>query len=266
LLSEDEYIIVSNSVASIYKKPTFTSELVTQALIWEKLIVIEKKTTWYKVKQNDDYIGWIHSFYIINSNIYNRNKTLHEINNWYWVKDKFLQLKYKNNQTYFLSYGSLIPCFKEDIFFTLLPNNDKLYLDESSVINYNDKSKFKKYLLESMQELIGTPYLWGGKSSYGFDCSGLVQSILKVTKNIFLPRDASMQISSKLLKVVETSKIGDLIFFKENNRVVHVGIYINDIDFMHSSGFVKINSINKKSKYYCEKLEVNYYKTYRIID
>ena len=93
--NNNEYIIVSTTVASIYKKPTFTSELVTQALICEKLFVIEKSSNWYKVKQNDGYIGWIHSFYIVDSSIYDDSK-FQNITNWYWVKNRFLQLESNN--------------------------------------------------------------------------------------------------------------------------------------------------------------------------
>ena len=61
--NNNEYIIVSTPVASIYKNPTFTSELVTQALIWENLIVCEQVDNCYKIKQKAGYKGWIHSFY-----------------------------------------------------------------------------------------------------------------------------------------------------------------------------------------------------------
>ena len=261
--NKDEYIIVSAPVASIYKKPSFSSELITQALIWEELIISDKKNNWYKIKQKDNYLGWIHSFYIVNSRVYNDNPLLHNPDNWYWVKDRFLKLNLNNKTTYLISYGSLLPCFKEEIFFTILPNNERVVLDEKSLIKYNNKENFKKNLLFSVNQLLGVPYLWGGKSSYGFDCSGLIQSLFQVSSNILLPRDASLQIQSNLIKSIELPKIGDIIFFKINKKVSHVGIYINDNDFIHASGDVKINSIDKKRKYYSKKLEINYYKTYR---
>ena len=82
-----------------------------------------------------------------------------------------------------------------------------------------------------------------------------------------LPRDSSQQIVSDILE--EKNKepdIGDVIFFKKNNQINHVGIYINNIDFIHSSGYVKINSIFISSDYYCPDLANKYFKTFKIID
>jgi len=72
----NEYRIVSSSVASIYSEPSFASELITQALIWEELIISQKKDNWYQVRQRDGYIGWIHSFYTVNSFVYDNNPLL----------------------------------------------------------------------------------------------------------------------------------------------------------------------------------------------
>ena len=65
------------------------------------------------------------------------------------------------------------------------------------------------------------------------------------------------------MRSIQTPQVGDLIFFKINDNINHVGLYINDIDFIHASGCVRINSINKKSKYYCKDLAINYYGTYK---
>ena len=90
--NKDEYKIVLSVIASIYNKPSFSSELITQALFWEKLLVCDKKNNWYKVKQRDGYVGWVHSFYTRDSSVYDQNQLLHDPENWYWVKNKFLSL------------------------------------------------------------------------------------------------------------------------------------------------------------------------------
>ena len=266
LTNTNEYKIVSTSIASIYNKPSFSSELVTQALIWEALIVISKKDNWYKVQLKDKYIGWIHNFYITDSSIYDKNSYLKNHENWYWVKDKFISLLLNNMTTFIISYGSCIPCFIEnDTYFTLLPNKQKAKINKDSLVSLSSINNYKENIIYSMMQLLGTPYLWGGKSFFGFDCSGLIQSILNIC-NFKLPRDASDQILSK--KIIENSNnpnIGDLIFFKSKSLVNHVGLYINKTDFIHSSGYVKVNSINSNSKYFCPNLNKNYFKTFKTL-
>jgi len=263
-LNNHNYIFVSTPVASIYNHPTFSSELITQALFWEKLILCDSKNNWHLVKQRDGYEGWIHSFYITDSSIYENNELLQDQNNWYWVKNKFLNLSLEGNPNFLISYGSLIPCFKDkECFFTIFPDSKKVIIDEQSLSRFTDSIKDRNDIICSSKKLIGTPYLWGGKSSFGFDCSGLLQAILNVSNIKDFPRDTSQQIlSNMLLEKKGTPNIGDIIFFKMNDKVDHVGLYINNRDFIHSSGSVKINSIDKESEYYSNKLKLNLYGVY----
>ena len=265
-LNDHDYIIVNSSVASIYNYPNFSAELITQAVFWEKLLIKDRKDNWYKIKQRDGYEGWIHSFYIINSSIYDNNEFLQNENNWYWVVRRFLKLSKDNQTNLLISYGSLIPCIKMDNdFFTILPNGKKVPVDKKALIKYSDNINYRDIILNTINELIGIPYLWGGKSSFGFDCSGLMQTIFNVSNIKFFPRDASQQVSSNII-VEKKGKpsIGDIIFFKSDNSINHVGLYINNIDFVHSSGCVKINSIDKESSYYSSKLKLNLYGIYEI--
>jgi hypothetical protein len=202
----------------------------------------------------------------VNSSIYDNNELLQELENWYWVKEKFLNLPFENVPDLLISYGSLIPCFKDrNQFFTIFPNGKKILVNKKSLIKYTDNMNYKDNIIDSVKELIGTPYLWGGKSSFGFDCSGLLQTIFNVSNIRTFPRDTSQQILSKMLvEKKDTPTLGDVIFFKTNSKVDHVGLYINEKEFIHSSGFVKVNSIDKENKYYSNKLELNLYGIYEI--
>jgi len=260
-----KYRIVKTSVANIYNSSTFTSQIVTQALLWEELLVCEKKDDWYKVKQNDGYVGWIHSFYTIDSTVYDNNKLLKDKNNWFWIKDRFLVVTLKNNSDLYISFGSLIPCIQDEKkFFILLPTNEKINIDTNSLIPYYNRNKIEN-ILSYAKSLIGVPYLWGGKSSFGYDCSGLIQILCKMSGYTFL-RDCNMQIKSNLLVEInkEDIKVGDLIYFKDEGKISHVGILLANNKFLHSSGYVKINSINSNDDDFNSKLCQSIYAFYRL--
>ena len=216
-------VIVKVSVASLYSDSTFKSEMVTQALKGEDLIVLDKKNNWLKVRQWDGYISWIHSFYIEEYNEY-----------------KDLNTKYMKNNI--VGYWELP-----------IPN-------ETSLVTVSEMIKYGK-------SLVGTPYLWGGKTKLGFDCSGLIQTLFKMI-GLKFPRDCSEQIKYSDMKKInlENSEMGDLIFFSEKNNISHVGIFIDNIgSFLHCSGEVKINSIiNKNSDSYSSELKLLFHSVYRI--
>ena len=181
-----KYKKVGIRVASLYSEPSFKSELVTQALLSERLLVIDKKNDWYKVKQWDNYESWIHSFYLCS-----KQKNIHD---------------------------KSIKCNPEN-------------------------------LLGTAKSFLNVPYLWGGKSKLGFDCSGLIQTVYKKL-GVDLPRDSSGQIKSKNLIETKYSniQIGDLLFFSKNAIINHVAIYFGNGQIIHSSGNVKIEKLEKNIK------------------
>ena len=256
------YKIVDKSIANVYKFNTFTSEIVTQALFWEKIKIIENKDSWNFVLLNDGYSGWIHDFYLTINDILDSNKFFDKNDyKWYWVVDHFAHIY---NENFKISFGSKVPCLMlENNFNMIHPNGLLVKISKDSLIDSNKYFGINK-ILQYISKLEGVPYLWGGKSSFGYDCSGLIQIIASMS-NYNLPRDCSMQIKSKQLSPVKSSDIsmGDLVYFSFSGNVDHVGIFLNEIDFIHSSGCVKINSTSKESDIYDSRLCDNIYDYYR---
>ena len=193
--------VVKTDVANLYKSPSFKSELITQAIFQEKLLILSQEKNWYQVKQLDGYESWVHSFYLFN-----------------------------RDEIYVVS--------------------EKLYDP-----NYMQLGSYKKFsnsnLINKSKEFLDIPYLWGGKSSLGFDCSGFVQTVFKAF-NIDLPRDSSQQIKHQDLVEINYSKleVGDLLFFSENKTVNHVAICIGNEQIIHSSGCVKIEKLKENKELY----------------
>ena len=130
-------------------------------------------------------------------------------------------------------------------------------------------------IVETAKQLMGVPYVWGGTSSKGLDCSGFTK-IVYWLHGIVIARDASQQIESGVeidrIGNFENAQKGDLLFFgakatAENpkERVVHVGIYIGNQQFIHASDYIHIGSFDAESELYDEYNKKRYLCTMRYI-
>ena len=137
-----------------------------------------------------------------------------------------------------------------------LPDGKIGYIEKKYCTLQTEQSDLKsidvKQLLKTAKSFLGIPYLWGGNSTKGFDCSGFSQTVFK-SQGYLLPRDANMQVNlGEEIKPEEdfsNVKKGDLIFFGPNeNRITHVAISLGGARFIHSSVDVHINSFNKEDE------------------
>ncbi len=108
-------------------------------------------------------------------------------------------------------------------------------------------------IIHTAERYFGTSYEWGGKTALGFDCSGFVQTVYRLN-GIQLPRDTSQQVEIGESVSEEELQIGDIVFFKEKDRVNHVGIACDAGSFIHCSGFVKRNSFIETDPDYNQQL------------
>lgn len=129
-----------------------------------------------------------------------------------------------------------------------LINQSTLEMLTDIVSEYKNTSIDRDEVMTRIIELINTPYLWGGTSTYGIDCSAFVQLVFKRALNIDLPRTSIMQSTVGEEVKREDLRFGDLIFFNTmGSRISHVGIYLGESVFAHSSssGGVKTSSLNE---------------------
>lgn len=123
----------------------------------------------------------------------------------------------------------------------------------------------RKDIVKTAERYLGTTYLWGGKTGFGFDCSGFVQTVFWLN-DIHLPRDAWQQAEySRPLSGDEELQPGDLVFFTSNDKIDHVGIMSDDNRFIHCSGWTRINSLDKEAPDFHPRLSKIYTGAHRVI-
>ena len=235
-------VAVKTSYANIYSKPSFSSEMVTQALFFEKLSVISEEGNWAKIAQWDGYKGYVHKFYISEDYVFDGLDIV--------IKDRYLPL-YKTPDlieiAMYIPFASTVKSNKEkDEIFSLSIESANYYYTLS---NKSNSGSIRKNITDYCRNLIGSPYLWGGKTPFGYDCSGFVQSVFKAA-GLEIERDTCDQINNKTMTSIDMkgARPGDLIFFNlDGKNVDHVGILNEDNAVFHCSGQVKEQSINNPS-------------------
>ena len=211
------------------------SEIVSQVLFGESFEIKETTKNWLRIQLHDDeYEGWIDSKQarIISEESYSRLKEAPIVLN----ADLVEYISSKDN--------SLIPIpLGASLSFLEIPEiNTQNYTFEGLQTN---GVLPKAHLIESAFLYLNAPYLWGGKTPFGIDCSGFTQMVYKLN-GFALLRDASQQATmGEALSFIEESEPGDLAFFdNEEGKIIHVGIIMNDNYIIHASGKVRIDRLD----------------------
>jgi cell wall-associated NlpC family hydrolase len=275
------FAIVHLSVANIRSQPKHSAELATQATMGTPLKVLKQTDSWYLVQTPDQYISWVDAGGI----------TLLDkegIENWYASQKAVFTPPYgfvfeepnENHRLSDLTAGNILQVTEKGSNFheVKLPDGRKGYVSSSSLIPYDawieSRSTSPANLINTAKGMMGVPYLWGGTSIKGVDCSGFTKTIFFLNGKI-IPRDASQQVHEgeevDIDKDWTNLEIGDLLFFgvpatKESpERVVHVGMWIGNNSFIHSRGMVRISSFDPDSPNYDEYELNRYLRTKRIV-
>ena len=236
------YGICNLSMVPLRLEDNDASEMVSQLLFGEDFEILEKNKKWSKIRlSHDHYEGYID------------NKQYLEI-------DQETYLKLSNSKHYYTTeiidfitndqgHLSMLPIGSRLPFF----NNNQLHIGTNN-FSYDGNicsGQFKKNeIINIAFQFLNTPYLWGGRTPFGIDCSGFTQLVYKLCGYSLL-RDAKDQATQgEVLSFIEESEPGDLAFFdNEEGTITHVGIIMNDYNIIHAHGKVRIDSLDHSGIY-----------------
>jgi len=221
----------------VRKEPNERSEMVTQLLFGEKYEILTEGPKFNQIRIfHDDYPGYISR----ECTSFIKDDFKNDFEDTIYLSSLYVLLKdHNNNCNLIISGGSELPKNSE-YSLTFQVNGYKYSL--VSVTNFNCKQN----IFDLAKLFLGSPYLWGGKTFMGIDCSGLVQTVYKM-KGFSVPRDASQQINLGNNISFKNIKKGDLAFFQNpEGKITHVGILDGEGNIIHSSGRVKIEKFVKE--------------------
>lgn len=233
-----EYGINIQSVIPCRFEPSHRSEMVTQLLFGEKYTVLEKSGEWLRIQnRNDHYQSWISEkqHFPIGEAEFKSDGTT------YIIQDFFQPLECISRGTLMVvPPGSELHGLNENYFKT---GNLEWRVDKLK--KYNPERVGPKTVLKKAMMYLESPYLWGGKTPWGIDCSGLTQMAYKLC-GIQLPRDAKDQaMLGQVVDFAEEAMEGDLAFFhNEEGNITHVGMVAGDRKIIHASGKVRIDALD----------------------
>ncbi len=228
------------SIVPIRNAPSETSEMLSQLLFGETFDIEEMTEKWTRITTHwDTYSGWIDTKMFIQ------------------ISDDDIEKLLRNPKTVTIPICTKI-IDAQTGYPQLLPSGSILYsfdlgkkrssfLSKSFTVDNYDNSLINANIIDIAKQFLNAPYLWGGRTYFGIDCSGFTQLVFKL-KGIPLPRDAKGQVmEGKTINMVHEINPCDLAFFdNEEGLITHVGILIDHQTIIHASGKVKIDKFDQQ--------------------
>lgn len=278
------YGVVPISVANLRSAPKHSAELATQAIMGTPLRIYKQEDGWWLVQTPDQYLAWVD-----NGGVQPLTET--EFDQWKRA-DKLIYTKTLGHVYPFpesneeqpvsdmVAGGILKKLGEEKGFYAVeFPDGRTGYVAKNEAMPYTQWLQglphTETHLVATAMRLMGVPYLWGGTSTKGVDCSGFTKTVYFLNGTI-IPRDASQQVHTGMpidsTQNFENLQPGDLLFFGRKatdstaEKVVHVGMWIGDNKFIHSSGKVRISSMDPNSELYDPFNRDRYLRSQRVLN
>lgn len=242
-----DHVICPLSIVPVRKDPSDRAEMVSQWLFGETAEVLEKQDKWSRLRfDHDGYEGWVDNKQIFPCATPNFDPDLRVI-------DQSTIADIGERQV-LMPYGGVVPFYNEG---TILWQQDRIPVQ--AVTNHRPDLERADLMELYLHPFMGAPYLWGGRTPSGVDCSGLTQ-MLFILMGIYLPRDASQQAEEgDAVELLDLSEPGDLAFFENaDGAIIHVGVILTrseegDLRIAHASGRVRIDKLDHQGIFNAEE-------------
>lgn len=239
-----QYGLINLAIVPLREKAAHSSQQVSQLLFGEGFTVLEKENDWLKIKtESDSYKGYLQATQsvLVDRDIYEK----HLIKTVLLTQEAVTNISKKTDHSLlYVPAGSRISGLE----------NNEFILGSIEFQLHNQLQPKINGLIDFAKTYLNTPYLWGGRTHFGIDCSGFAQAVYR-SQNIQLKRDAWQQAEQgQIVDFLQEALPGDLAFFdNEAGRIVHVGIMLNNEQIIHASGSVKIDRIDDQGIYSAEQ-------------
>ncbi|MGJ8743085.1 NlpC/P60 family protein [Polaribacter sp.] len=229
--------ICNLSIVPLRLSASDSSEMISQVLFGEHFEVLDKQKKWSKIRLHfDNYEGFIDNNQFVETSEENYINLCNS--NAIYSGEIVDCITDDKNELTTITIGVTLPFYSDGY----LKLNDTTYLYEGAVVS---GKKSKTSILQTAFMFLNAPFLWGGKTSFGIDCSGFTQMVYKLCGYSLL-RDAKQQATQgKVLSFIEESEPGDLAFFDdEEGEIIHVGIILDNYSIIHVHGKVRIDTLD----------------------
>ena len=281
-LEDQIYAVANVSVADLRTGADYDAEMATQLLLGAPMQILQSQQSWYRVKTPEGYVAWIQRGTIarMNPETFNQWETAPKViftddyGFAYETRDE------RGQRSSDLVFGNLLKWEGDNgrFYRVVYPSGRRAYILKSQSRRFDDWKASIQLTEESIVQkalaLKGIPYSWGGTSVKAMDCSGFSKTVY-LKHGIVLKRDASQQaktgIPIDISEGYDHLRPGDLLFFGKKaegdrkERVRHVAIYLGNKEFIHASGYVRINSLDPVQPHYDEGNTVELIRASRIL-
>jgi cell wall-associated NlpC family hydrolase len=233
------------SIVPVRSEPSDKAEMVTQLLFGEQVQITGEEKSWRKVRLlYDDYTGWVDSKQVISI----EEEEMKKFSESPALSYDLVQIAINGTSMIPILLGSTLPFY----------HDRKIHIGKAEYdFDGNAKIPLKAditSITEYAAMYLNAPYLWGGRSPFGIDCSGLTQMVYKLC-GIKLKRDTHQQVAQgKGVINLESTRPGDLAFFRNGDgKVTHTGILLSPNKIIHAHGRVRIDKVDSEGIFNAEK-------------